>query len=84
MAPQPMGMPENLTLVQQDLASSEEADDTLLPQRLWRLPFPTKTRPVNDDSILARIIWPIVVAVLIVMMMAILQAVMIGIDRLRL
>jgi DNA-binding CsgD family transcriptional regulator len=84
MVPYPMGMPDNHTLVQQDLASSEGLDDTILPHRLWRLPLSTKTRPVNDDSILARIIWPIVVAILIVMMMAILQAVMVGINRLRL
>jgi DNA-binding CsgD family transcriptional regulator len=82
--PHPMGVPDEEPVPQTNLASLEGQADNMAAQALWKLPIPTKVRPVNDDSLLARLVWPIVVAVLIVVMMAILQAVMVGIDRLRL
>lgn len=84
MIPQPMGIGEIQSSLQNDIAIAEDVVSDRMPQGIWKLPLPTKARPVNDDPLLARIIWPVVVSVLIVVMMAILQAVMVGLDRLRL
>ena len=82
MIPHPLGISENASFDQVHLASSQEDAIRQAPSSIWQMPLPTKQRPVNDDPLIARIIWPIVVAVLIVVMMAILQAVMVGLDRL--
>lgn len=83
IAPQQMGLlvrpePEHV-----EPARAEEPETNQVSSRPWRFPLPSKARPVNDDPLLHRIVWPIVVAVLIVLTMAVLQAVMVGLDRLR-
>lgn len=46
----------------------------------FRWPVPTKERPVNDDSPLARIIWPVLLALLSIIAMILLQSLMIGLN----
>lgn len=43
-------------------------------------PVPTRGRPTNDDSHLARIIWPVVLALLTIVAMILLQSLMIGLN----
>lgn len=83
IAPQQMGLLDRPEPEQLGSARAEEPETSKAPSQAWRFPFPSKARPVNDDPLLHRIVWPIVVAVLIVLAMAVLQAVMVGFDRLR-
>lgn len=83
IAPQPMGLLEKPEPEHHESARAEEPGTSQTSSRPWRFPLPSKARPVNDDPLLHRIVWPIVVAVLIVLAMAVLQAVMVGLDRLR-
>lgn len=83
IAPQPMGLLDRAEPEHLESARAEEHETGQTSSRAWQFPLPSKARPVNDDPLLHRIVWPIVVAVLIVLAMAVLQAVMVGLDRLR-
>lgn len=84
IVPQPMGLLDRSEPEHLESAMAEEPETSQTSSRIWRFPLPSKARPVNDDPLLHRIVWPIAVAVLIVLAMAVLQAVMVGLDRLRL
>ncbi|MCC7393715.1 MAG: hypothetical protein IT553_02545 [Sphingomonadaceae bacterium] len=67
--------------------AKDEASATVtirrLQPRLLRLPFPTRERATNDDTIIARIAWPVIIATLIAVGILVIQAAMVGADRLR-
>lgn len=83
LVPQQMGLLDPLYPEQTEFATAEDREPDRVSSRTWQFPLPSKDRRINDDPLLHRIVWPIVVAVLIVLAMAVLQAVMVGLDRLR-
>jgi DNA-binding CsgD family transcriptional regulator len=49
------------------------------PDPLWmRPPFPTRRRPYNTDTLGARLLWPLLIAIATIMAFAALYAVMLG------
>ena len=58
------------------LGPQQEADG---PDPFWmRLPFPTRRRPYNTDTIGMRLLWPLVIAISTIMAFAALYTVLLG------
>jgi DNA-binding CsgD family transcriptional regulator len=71
--PSGIGADEN----QQQLLGPRQEADRLDP--FWmRLPFPTRRRPYNTDTIGMRLLWPLVIAISTIMAFAALYSVLLG------
>ncbi len=85
MVSQPMGVSDIEPFAQVEGAPplSEGAIGTGRLGTGMRWPFPTRERPTNDDSVSARIAWPIGLAFLTVLALVMLNAVLVSLNNLR-
>jgi DNA-binding CsgD family transcriptional regulator len=82
MVSQPMGVASAAVVPQTDLANP--VNELARNSSSFPWPFPTANRPRNDDSLTARIAWPIILAFLTVLALVMLNTVLQSLNNVRL